>query len=288
MSLAIRIKEYVHIAFMTFPNGLNLGNIEKIIEIHEGKYFDKDEAQSLIVDCMCFMKKSKIEQRNITKFYSRYRSPQFWNFKDGKYFLSDDKFKLNDETRDILEEIKNSPKEIKKYNNLNLELINLINSLTIHPKGINLNKLYDSFLEFNKKFNLHTEIAKEYDLNEDELIEDSFVEIMGFASTEPYDSVYLTKKDEEKLKKGGFAHEPFNDWEYRDGLYYPTQEWLEKNKEGIKKSEKAIKSLVNKLENKTLLNQVNQYCILKEKTNTDFLRMHLFMQSNLEKSRFKD
>ncbi|MEK6906536.1 MAG: hypothetical protein AABW81_02860 [Nanoarchaeota archaeon] len=269
---------------MTNPNGLSLRDIEKTVEIHEGKYFDRSEAQHCIVDCMLFKTKSLIEQRDITKFLSFRNDPPFWNFKDGKYFLSDDKFRINDEEKNILEESRKYSEMFKKHEYLT-RLISIIETLTNNPLGVSFNELYNSFLDFNKKFGVFKELTNEYNLDENTLIEESFIQAMNFDYTEPYDSVYLDKKEDSPKNSRVFAYEPFIDWEYRKGLYYPTEEWLKKNEEGIKKSERAIKSLVNKLEDKTLLNQVNQHCILKEKTNNDFLRMHLFMQANLERSR---
>ncbi len=281
MSLAIRIGEYVNISFMTIPTGLSLNDIEKTIEIYEGKYFNKYESQNLIVDCMCFTKKSIIEQRDVTKFFSIHNLTPFWKYQGDKYFLADSKFKLNDEDKQILWNLD----KVKIYNEKTISRLNIISILTNNPKGVRLDNLYNFFLDFNKKFNFYTYLAKEYNLNEENLIEESFVDIMGFNYAEPYKSVYLDKKDEEKLKKGGFAHKPFIDWEYKNGLYYPASDWLEENKEKIKKSEKTIKSLVRIIESKTLLNFIQEYCILEKKTNSEFLREHIYMQANLDSLR---
>lgn len=283
MSLAIRISGYVNMSFLKNPNGLSLKDIEKTVESYEKNYFDESGTQMCLVDCMRFMEKPRIEQKDITKFFSINKISPFWEFSDGKYFLvNNDEYNLDEKEKNVLVEIRKNPKKVKKYRERALMWMNIVEMLTNSPEGVNFDDLYAGFRSFSKQFKLN-EPLEEYGLSEDHFIEDSFIDLMHFDSADPYNSVYIDKKDDSSSSRT-FAYEYFTDWEYKNGLYHPTDEWIEKNKEKIKKYGSIISSN-NKLEDKTLLNQINQYCILSGKTNNDFLRMHLFMQANLDNSR---
>ncbi|GBE19775.1 hypothetical protein BMS3Abin17_00503 [archaeon BMS3Abin17] len=285
MSLRLRIHKYIEFFFLINQEGLSLKDIERGIETAEGKYFWRHEAQEGIVDCMMLLKKPVLERRNLTKG-NKYSDSKFWKFKGGRYFLDSGKKPFssgfeNDER--LLEDLNRNKELFREANLFDICEIKAIDILSKYKNGIPINNFFKEMSEFFPDYmqNKNSENSWE-DL--DRLLDS----VMGFESKSPYEQIYLGRKAGEGADRSEFSHyaeQPFTDWEYGGELYYPTKEFLDRSKDKLRSIKKDTKKYFKiNIENLTLLGQVSEHCRLNGKTNSEFLRMHIFMQANLEKS----
>jgi hypothetical protein len=274
MSLRLRVGTILQMLFVINPDGLSIKDFERMIKIYEGKYFDLYEAQSGIVDGLDLMKKPPLERRFLNK-PSSYNGHNFWVYKEEKYYPHEN-IHLYDKPKEIIKKIEKGEK-IENYDHYCLFQDKLVSILDENKQGIEFNELYTNFKNFYSLF-------EKYDQEE---IESTFCSLMKFEDKPPYETVYFDKKRPEEIKYRDFsyAENPFREWEYRNGLYYPNEKFLNNPEIQFKDPEGAKRYYISKIEDLTLLDQIRGYAKLNNLTDFEFLNMHAFMQANLDASR---
>jgi hypothetical protein len=277
MSLRLRIGFFIRELFAIKPDGLSIKDLERGIKVLEGKYFYLYETQGGIVDGLDLMKRSPLERHIHTKHNSSGRD-KFWNYEKGKYFLNKE-LRIYEESKEIFNKIKKGEK-IEEVDPCLVYILfedKVKSILEENKQGIKFKDLYNNFKDFYSLF-------KEYNQEE---TESSFCSLMSFQDKHPYEKVYFNKKRPENLKYNEFswAEQPFRDWEYKNGFYYANEKFLKDPEIKFENPEAARKYYMSKIEDLTLLDQINSYCNLRKLTNSNFLKMHAFMQANLDASR---
>lgn len=277
MSLRLRIGSLLEMSFTLNTKGLSLKDLERIIQIHEGEYFYLSDAQHGIVDGMAFMKKPILERRNLTKpsFYNR---ESFWKWGDGKYFLVKGQ-ELSKNAKSGLDSLDSGILQLEdKLDYLVFCEDKLIDILDKNKNGMELKRFLFSFGDFAKKFG---------SLDDEEKINKLFSDFMHFDRGHPYETVYLDKHAPGGVKYDEFswAEESFTQWDYKNGLYFPNDDFLKNIPQFFKEPEKAKEFFIERIEHLTLLKQILDYCRGKNLSNSEFLRMYSLMIANLDASR---
>lgn len=288
MSLAIRIGTFLERIFYQNPNGISLKDIVK--EVAKIEPISAAFVPFETVKAMCFQHRPDLESHDITKHgYSTSDYQKWWKYEGGKYFMQEGVFTMPDR-RDIrlLRAVEKDKEEFNKHEFAHHICETKIKKmLKKSPEGITMDYIINE-LKLLYPLDRHNEIGQD------------IVCVMRFDHKKPFETVYLDRMDEKDAKENlesalndpiakkmanrdFVPYKPFIFWMFKDGRYYPTEEFLKEYGERLARRGigKDLQAEADASYN-TLLGQVAEHCRINGLTNNEFLRMYLLMQANMD------